>query len=32
MASFYRQANDALPNIGGNYIAVTDCRPAGPDA
>jgi two-component system, sensor histidine kinase and response regulator len=24
LASFYRQANDVLPNMGGNYIAVTD--------
>ncbi|MDB5580062.1 MAG: hybrid sensor histidine kinase/response regulator [Bradyrhizobium sp.] len=24
LASFHRQASDALPNIGGNYIAVTD--------
>ena len=24
LASFYRQASEALPNIGGNYIAVTD--------
>jgi signal transduction histidine kinase len=24
LASFYRQASEALPNIGGNYIAITD--------
>jgi signal transduction histidine kinase/CheY-like chemotaxis protein len=24
LASFYRQANEALPNMGGNYIVVTD--------
>jgi signal transduction histidine kinase/ActR/RegA family two-component response regulator len=24
LASFYRQATEALPNIGGNYIALTD--------
>jgi two-component system sensor histidine kinase/response regulator len=24
LAAFYRQANDALPNLGGNYILVTD--------
>jgi hypothetical protein len=28
LASFYRQASDVLPNIGGNYIGVTD-SPAG---
>jgi two-component system sensor histidine kinase/response regulator len=24
LAGFYRQASDALPNVGGNYISVTD--------
>jgi two-component system sensor histidine kinase/response regulator len=24
LASFYRQASEVLPNIGGNYIAITD--------
>ena len=24
LASFYRQANEALPNIAGNYIVITD--------
>jgi signal transduction histidine kinase/ActR/RegA family two-component response regulator len=24
LASFYRQASEALPNIGGNYIVITD--------